>query len=260
MAFDPARVKLGRPLAPVRDVRTLRFAEYLPASLPKPPASVNYGNKIKDWGMLANDKLGDCTCAGILHQIMLWGSLNGAPRSFTDEDAIALYVERCGYKRGLPETDQGGVEIDILKRWRQEPIQGCQLLAFASVDPRNWAHVKLAHWLAGSLYMGVSLPLSAQDERLWRSTTDTPGGWGGHCMVTSAYEDKGCWLSYGTYLEAVTWGTTQRMTPKWLARYCDELWVPITDDWFGPDGRAPNGFDLAQLRADVEAVSLTPVN
>jgi hypothetical protein len=257
MPYDPAALRLGR--RPARaDGRTLRFAKYLPAKLPAPPASCDYGDEVKHWGMLANDRLGDCTAAGILHQIMLWGSRNGVPRTFSDEDAVALYSALCGYVPGRPETDRGGVEIDILKAWRRAPIHGCELIAFASVNPRNWAHVKLAHWLSGSLYMGVNLPLSAQSERVWRSTLDAPGGWGGHCLVTSAYADKGCWLANGTYLEAVTWGATQKMTPKWLARYCDELWVPITDDWFGANGRAPNGYDLAQLKADVEAISLTP--
>lgn len=259
MPFNPDRLKLGRKAVSPPDRRTLRFASYLPADLPKPPASCNYGGKVKDWGMLANDKLGDCTAAGILHQIMLWGSQNDAPKTFADIDAVQLYSKTCGYD-GTPATDRGGIEIDILKQWRKEPIHGCELLAFASVDPKNWNHVKLAHWLAGSLYMGVNLPLSAQTERLWRSTLDTPGGWGGHCMITSGYADKGCWLANGTYLEAITWGTTQKMTPKWLARYCDELWVPITDDWFGPNGKAPNGFDIDQLKADVAAISPTIVN
>lgn len=258
--FNPSNLKLGRPRTPVQDPRTLRFAKYV-TNLPKAPASVDYGAKVKAWGMLANDQLGDCTCAGILHAIQLWFANNDFNASFSDQDAINLYSKLCHYVPGEPETDQGGVEIDILKQWRKEPLYGCELLGFASVDPTNWDHVMLAHWLAGSLYMGVNLPLSAQKQGLWADTSDLPGGWGGHCMVTSAYSDKPglCGLISTGRLKAITWGAEQEMTPKWVAKYCDELWVPITSAWF-KNGRAPNGFNLDQLLADVEAVSQTPIN
>jgi hypothetical protein len=254
MIHDPALLKLGRPLRPVQDPRTLRFAAYLKRSLPAAPLKIDYGSKVKDFGMLANDQVGDCTCAGILHMIMLWASQFGHERHFTDEDAIALYSRLCGYVPGHPETDQGGVEIEILKAWRKSPIAGTEILAFASVDPRNWEHVKLAHWLGGSLYMGIALPLSAQDETIWQSTQDVPGGWGGHCTITSAYAEKGG-FGCARYLECVTWGERKKMTPAWVAKYCDELWVPITPDWFGPDGKAPNGFNQAQLFDDLASVA-----
>lgn len=251
--------KLGRPLPPVHDPRTLRFANYITPSLPSPPPAIDYGDKVKSWKILANDALGDCTCAGILHMIMLWASQWGSVPNFTDQDAINLYEALCGYDPAKPNSDQGGVEIDILKAWRKSPIQGCELLAFASVDPTNWEHVKLAHWLAGTLYMGVNLPKSAQKPGLWKDTSDAPGGWGGHCMVTSAYRDKRgvCSFYNSKTLTAITWGTTQEMTAEWVAKYCDELWVPITPAWFSKTGAAPNGFDLAQLRTDIAAFTIT---
>jgi len=256
MPYDPAALRLGR--MPARaDGRSLRFARYLTPALPRPPSAIDYGGKVAQWGMLANDRLGDCTCAGILHMIMLWASQYRTPPVFGDADAVALYERLCGYRPGQPDTDRGGVELDILKAWRRAPIQGCELLAFAAVDPTDWEEVKLAHWLAGTLYMGVNLPLSAQREKVWSSTRDAPGGWGGHCMVTSAYRDaKSLFgLMSNRRLTAVTWGTTQEMTPEWVATYCDELWVPVTPAWFGAGGVAPNGFNLEQLKADVAAIS-----
>ena len=259
--FNPSNLKLGRLAPSPQDARTLRFANYI-TDLPEPPASVDYGDKVKSWGMLANDILGDCTCAGILHAIQLWLSNNGFLARFSDADAVNLYQKLCGYVPGRPDTDQGGIEIDILKAWRREPIAGCQLLAFAAVDPKNWEHVKLAHWLSGSLYMGVALPLSAQKSGLWADTNGAPGEWGGHCMITSAYREKRglCSFFNSKTLTAITWGKEQNMTAAWVAKYCDELWVPITSAWFDKAGRAPNGFDLGALLADVRQVSLTPIN
>lgn len=249
--IDPAMVKLGRRPARL-DRRNLRLAHYLAADIPTPPDTVDYGASIKDWGMLANDQLGDCTCAGILHMIMLWNAENGVHLQFRDGDAIKLYEQLCGYDPRDPNTDQGGIELDILKSWRKMPIYGTSLLGFASVDPTNWKEVRLAHWLAGSLYMGLSLPVSAQNETIWSHTSDTPGGWGGHCTISNGYGKLGG-FNCSDYLSAVTWGTKQRMTPRWLAKYCDELYAPITPSWFNKSGIAPNMLNLEQLKADIAA-------
>ena len=52
--------KLGKK-PPAVDKRTRCFAKYL--SLPTPPASVTYYDKVATRPMYYNDKYGDCTCA-----------------------------------------------------------------------------------------------------------------------------------------------------------------------------------------------------
>lgn len=250
MLHDPARLRLGRR-APRIDARTLRLGTYLTAGqLPAAPAAYDSGTKVTDWKMFANDVLGDCTCAGILHMLMLWNSQDGPMLQFSDTDAVQLYSQLCGYVPGKPETDQGGIELDILNAWRKSPILGHSLQAYVTVNPKNWAHVKLAHWLFGTLYLGISLPLSAQNEEVWKDTSGTPGTWGGHCVVSSAYEDRANCLADDT-LTVITWGEPKKMTRQWLAKYCDELYAPLSPTWLGTDGMAPNGFDGAQLAADL---------
>ena len=117
------------------------------------------------------------------------------------------------------------------------------------------AFAVLATWLFGTLYMGLALPLSAQADigKVWNDLSDEPGTWGGHCTVSCGYSNLagfGC----APVLDAVTWGTTQRMTPAWLAKYCDELYAPLTAKWIEANGDAPSGFDLAQLTADLALV------
>lgn len=252
--FDPNAVKLGRPLAPVADPRTLRFARYLRSDLPKVPARNDWGAKVKSWGMLDNDKIGNCTIAGLLHGNMLWKSWFGDVPDYSAALARQLYSQHCGFVEGDPSTDNGAVEIDILKAWRKAPIAGVQLDGFAAVDPTNWEEVRLAHYLCGFLYMGVNLPLSAQSEKIWSSTHDKPGTWGGHCMITALTAEPGGICS-ARHLEAITWGTRQKITPAWLAKYCDELWAPIpaVPTWFGANDNAPNGLHRAQFLADVAA-------
>lgn len=257
--------KLGRPLAPVHDPRTLRFAEYVTDDGLVAPPVCNYGDKVKNWLMLLNDVLGICTIAGVLHASMLWLSQNGFSFQPTDADAKNLYIKYCRYVDGDAKTDNGGIEIDILKAWRQSPIMGVGIVAFASVDPKNWEHVKLAHYLAGTLYMGIALPLSAQKPGLWSDLSDAPGGWGGHCTISCGYTDKPgllkrllggiCKRLSSARLTIVTWGTTQDLTPEWLAKYCDELWMPISPAWFNKLGVAPNGINMTKLLADAARCS-----
>jgi len=253
MLHDPTQLRLGRR-APRVDSRTLRLGAYLtPGQLPEVPSKLDNGAGIKDWGLLKNDVLGDCTAAGILHLLMLWGQADGLYKSFTDADAISLYSQLCGYVPGKPETDQGGVEIDILNTWRKTPIMGCELTLYASVNPKNWALVKAAILLCGGLYMGLALPTSAQNEEVWKDTSGTPGSWGGHCVTASGYADRVTCLDDDT-LTCITWGQPKKMTRKWLATYCDELYAPLSPTWLGPDNKAPNGFNMAQLQADLRLI------
>lgn len=250
MIHDPALFKLGRK-AVRHDDRTLCLAKYLdPTALPTPPSAIDYGGKVTNWEMLGNNSLGDCTIAALLHAIMLWNSQEGIEISFTDAIAISLYSQLCGYVPGDPSTDNGGVELDILNTWRKSNLGGCTLLGYVSVDPTNWEHVKIAHWLSGTLYMGLSLPVSAQDEDEWSDTSGEPGTWGGHAVISCAYSDL-----VSQKLTCVTWGQEKVMTQEWLARYCDELYAPITAAWFDKSGKAPNGFNVDQLQADLAALT-----
>lgn len=254
MTFDPAVVRLGRPFAR-HDPRTLKLGRYLDLTkLPPAPAAIDYGAKISDWKMLANDKLGDCTCAGLLHIFMLWTSQTGRIFNCGDADAVKLYELLCGYDPKDPTSDQGGILLDILKAWRKSPIMGLALGGYVSIDPKNWEQIKLAHFLFGSLYIGVNLPLSAQKEKIWKDTKDVPGGWGGHCVMSVAYRDgKSCFKP--PILTVGTWGTTQDMTAAWAAKYVDEIWAPVSPSWTGASGNAPNGFNIGQLLADQAALA-----
>jgi hypothetical protein len=120
MKHDPALLRLGR-CAPRRDPRTLKLARYIP-KLPGHPPAKNWGISVPAWGMMANDVLGDCTCASAGHIIMLHTAARGAPVKVADEDVIAAYSAIGGYKPGDPSTDNGAVELDALNYWRKTGI------------------------------------------------------------------------------------------------------------------------------------------
>lgn len=252
MNVNHAPMKLGK-LAPRVDKRTLRLARYM-TDLPAAPASMDVSSALPaDLGMMLNDHLGDCTCAGMAHAVQTWTACNGGIVTLSDADVLRAYEEACGYSPSDPSTDQGGVELDVLNYFRSVGIGGHKIGAFASIDPKNREHLKAAIWLFGGVYIGVALPISAQTQDVWRIAIagtegdPTPGSWGGHCVfVPPIYDADG--------LACITWGQTKRMTWEWWDAYCDEAYALLSPDWVQPGKDAPSGFDLAALQADLAAV------
>ena len=156
-------MKLGKN--PVRhDPRTMKMAKYLPDTLPTPEMLIDYSNSVTDWGLMLNDTLGDCTCAAACHLVQL-ATMNDAinnPGRVTlpDSAVLDLYERWCGYDPNDPNTDQGGVELDVLNLWRQQGISGHKLLSYAAIDRTNYRHVQYAI-NEFNVYIGVELPVSA---------------------------------------------------------------------------------------------------
>ena len=212
MSIDHSHLKLGK--RPRRhDVRTLMMARYLTSALPAAPARVDYTHGIADWGMMLNDRLGCCTIAAVGHAVQTW-TANAIGRELTVPDSaiLACYEKWDGYNPTDPSTDLGGVELDVLKAWRQQGFTGQTLDAFVAIDlgtrdsglgdsgnsapnpqPLIPNPIAQAIWLFGGAYIGVELPISAQDQDVWDvpakpSHKDDPGSWGGHAVYLVGYD------------------------------------------------------------------------
>ncbi len=247
-------MKLGKKAA-VHDPRTLMLANYLDTTaLPKPPVSHIYAQNIPaaGWGMMGNDKIGDCTCAAAGHLLMEWTDDNGALFTPADAQIIAAYSAITGYNPATGQNDNGAVETDVLNYWRNTGIAGHQILAYAALEPKNLNHIKLSAFLFGGCYIGLSLPLSAQTQTVWSvppggaTGKGAPGSWGGHAVPVIGYDEHG--------LTIVTWGATKQMTWTFWEAYCDEAYALISTD-FARTSNAPSGFNLAALEADLKAVT-----
>lgn len=243
-------MKLGKK-SPRLDARTLHLAKYLTRELPPAPPTADWGKGLADWGMLANDKLGDCTIAAVGHAVQLFTMNQWGLATITDATTVDYYSRWCGYNPADPSTDQGGVEVDVLNRWRAEgfgsdPNHLHRLIAYADTDPENIEHVKLSISIFGCAYIGLALPVSAQNQEEWhvvrRPWWDSyPGSWGGHAVIVYAYDEEG--------LTCVTWGKPKRMTWGFWKKYCDESHALLHRGWYPP------GFNAQQLEADLEALS-----
>jgi len=251
--IDHRQMKLGKK-SYVHDHRTLHLARYLtPAKLPPVPAVIDYTKSVPEWGMDANDRVGDCTCASIDHCEKLWFANAGVPFASTEQDVLALYSKITGYNPADPSTDNGAELIDCLKYWQQNGYLGHKILAYAKVDPTNAEMMKAALFLFECLYAGVNLPWTAQDQEEWTVTDPTlkgdaaPASWGGHAIPLVKYDEKG-WT-------CVTWGALMPMTDEFLTTYCDEVWAVVTEDvLMRATQKSPGGFDMNVLAADMQIV------
>jgi hypothetical protein len=237
-------MKVGK-LPPRHDVRTLRFGRYNRA-LPSAPASCDYSLKVPAWPMLGNDQYGDCTFAGAAHLSQCWADNAGRP--FTPDDR-AVVAEYLSFTAG---ADSGCVELDVLKHWRVNGIVDHKIGAFAALDHGEREHLMQTTYLFGGAYLGVALPLSAEDQAIWDVPPQgpigrgSPGSWGGHCVVVVAYNPTGPIV--------VTWGQLMQMTWDFFDTYVDEAYAILAQDFLSDANIAPNGFDVAALAADLALV------
>ena len=237
---------------PVRtDVRTLSLARYVdPNVLPAPPVTFAETAKVSSWPMYANDRVGDCTTAAAGHMIEAWtAAVRGQAVEISEQSVLDAFQH---VKRVDPLTgEEGAIELEVLQFWRKQGIGGHKIGAFARVPVHTRRLAETGAWLFGGLYIGLQLPLTAQEQDVWDWTGSLsgnarPGTWGGHAVDVVAYDALG--------LTIVTWGRLKQMTWEFWDRYCDEAYCILSEDFLDA-GRAPNGFDLGALKADLALVT-----
>ena len=243
--------KLGRK-AVIYDSRTLRLKKYFTSALPPPPPTLDLTRGITAWGMLGNDIYGDCTCAGVGHQVQLWSANIGPEANITNPEVLAAYEEWCGWNPADPSTDQGGIELNILKDWQGNSFCGHYLAAFADPNVGNLTELKQAAYLFGGLYIGLQVPNSIANSDLdpavvWDVVADDGGIDGGHCVVVCGYD--------ADTIHFISWGQVYRMTNAFWAKYVDEAHCLLSPDWLDESGVDPVGFNLTQLMADLAQIN-----
>ena len=250
---DPKKLKLGKAAAR-HDPRTLLLASYVSTGLPVPPQDFDLTTKIKAWGMMDNDQIGDCTCAAAGHLIMEWTANAGKKMvTPTDKQVVAAYSAITGYNPATGANDNGANEIDVLNYWRQSGVASHKIGAYVALEPSNHQHVMDSVYVFGGCYIGLQLPTSAQSQtqnhQPWSvppggpNGDGKPGSWGGHAVPVMAYDARG--------LTVVTWGALQTMTWSFWEAYCDEAYAILTNDYLTGKKQTPQGFSITQLQADL---------
>jgi hypothetical protein len=240
-----ADVKLGKNAAR-HDPRTLAYAAYRTAT-EAAPAQTHWGHGLP-FAMLGNNSYGDCVEAGYAHQVQIWGDRAGNPFVPTDAEALGAYTAITGFNPSDPSTDQGTDILTAVGYWRSTGLASQKITAYATLNVRNPAEIREAISWYGGAYIGLQLPVSAQDQvgKQWTVTTGpaaVAGGWGGHCVPLCGYDQDQLWC--------VTWGALQSMTWEFFTTYCDEAYVLLATDWIAASGQAPSRLAWGRLLADL---------
>jgi hypothetical protein len=252
MTVDHSTMKLGRK-ALKTDSRTPRLARYLAAEIAPAPVACDWTKGIQAWGMMMNDTLGCCTISACGHAVQVWSAnANSTEITVADSDILEAYEVWDGYVQGDSSTDNGGIELDVLRNWKANTFAGNALSLWADPNVKNVGEIRQAIALFGGLYIGVSLPLTAQTQQgTWDFVPDdgsgdsASGSWGGHAVFVCAYDADS--------LTCITWGELKKMTWAFWLEYVDEAHCLLSPVWIGAKG-APSGLDLDQLTADVAAI------
>lgn len=240
------------------DRRTLRLARYLPSrrdgrDYPAPAPDRNWASPSDRWLWRLNDRLGCCTITALAHLADLHAYRHREPLTITDRDVEEGYRAISGYD-GTPATDRGAQMLSALIYARTIGIGPWKLGAFVRVDLDDAIEVRAAVSLFGGLYVGADLPrrITEQGAR-WeltpfheRTEVDEPRSLGGHAFAITGYDR--------THLDALPWVTPTTISNPWVSLYADEAYALVAESWVSGERPAPNGFDIVQLRRDLEAI------
>jgi len=191
--------------------------------------------------MDGNDTLGDCTIAGVAHAITTYRALVGNKKDIMSKQAVVkLYMHLTG------GVDSGLNELDVLNYWQSNIVDGDEILAYASIDPKDHVHVEQAIQLFGAVYLGFQVQQNCiQEFDAHQPWTPGPLTNDGHAVLAVGYDQNG--------VTVLTWGNTQQGTWAWWDECVDEAYAIVPPEAKSPDF-AP-AFDINQLQADLAAVA-----
>lgn len=231
--------KLGcLPGAIPTGLRTLTY--YVAGDLPKPPAKVETPD-VGEWGMLGNDRYGDCGVAGIQHGLMADAKITSTAKHFPSEKQVIDYYLK--FTRG---DDSGVVLHDLLAHIRDHKFYDETIEAYAPFSINDVPTLQTAIWLYGFAYVGITVTSAMQKafgaDDPWDAKAVDGEVVGGHCVPIVGYDDQ--------FLYCVTWGAIQRITyPAWHTM-ASEAWAIISGEFVGRHGNG-RGVDIDALRADL---------
>jgi hypothetical protein len=229
------------------------FGPELLAALPAPSTKVYREYKVPPAAkqMFGNDVIGDCTIVGAANHLILTTCHTGTVVIPTLAEVIAMYSAVTGYVPGNASTDNGAAMTDVRAYLHTTGLHGHKILAWAQIDHTNLTHRRLGVDLFGATYVGVQLPASAQDQfangQPWEVI---PGSAidGGHAILHPGYGARG-----DDYVSWAKWD--QKASAAWSAKYVDEEYVIITNDWLSRvTQKTPGGLDIGTLLRDLQAV------
>lgn len=213
---------------------------YVAGDLPKPPPSVAVPT-VADWGMLANDTLGDCGVAGLEHGFMTDAAITDEQESEPSDAQAAAY-----YMTYTHDQDTGVVLSEYLAYVRKHGYYGHTVSAYAPVAVHDVPTLQTAVHMYGFTYTGIVVTAPMQqafaNHQPWTAEMLDAGVLGGHCVPIVGYDDQ--------FLRVITWGGVQEITYSAWHLMSSEAWACITGEFVKAHGD-DRGISLSALQADL---------
>ena len=235
----------------------LKFANYVDTNvLPAPPAEFGHDNLVGQWGILGNDRVGDCALADALHQHKLWCAESGKAIPLSDAVAIQNYSAVTGYDPHDPSTDCGtDVPTLIHYRYTKGLVDGAgrrhKIGAALELEPGNWEQLAYAMYYFDGVTLGIKMSQQWMDafqngEYVWDKVS-RPKIIGGHAITGVAM--------HGGNARIITWGTdVVGVTQAGYEQTCDEVYAFFTPEKL-KNGIDINGIDGDKLLADLQLLN-----
>jgi hypothetical protein len=257
------QLKLGKlPASQGRPVK-LKFRDFLDrTALPAlPKGNFGHDSLVTNWGMLGNDKYGDCVWAGASHEEMLWLREAGVSetqveRLFTEQTALRAYSEVTGFDPNNPDTDQG-TDMEQAAAYRRKTglpdSRGMRhkIGAYVALDPGNITELWYAAWLFDGVGIGVEFPSQWMDafnkgpKGLWDHVSH-PKIDGGHYITGVGRHGN---------LNIVTWDDDHpRLTPRGYIQFNDQTLAYASQEKL-VNGKDTNGFDWPGLQKALQQIT-----
>lgn len=226
------------------------------STLPEPPADFGFETLVPQWGMLANDQVGDCYIAGAMHEEKLWCAESQTPVQFSDTTAISYYSELTGYNPADPSTDQGTDVAAALKLRRTIGVpddtgKRHKIGAYVALKPGSVKELFYAAYYFDGVGIGLKFPqqwMTAFENGtyVWDSVT-APDYQGGHYVSAVAWRNGNPVI--------VSWGRLVELTTAGYEQNCDEVYAYLSPDKL-ENGVDRHGFNLTKLRNNVTGLTL----
>lgn len=231
------RYRLGK-LAATRPFGLSDLSVYARGKIPTPPTSVDFYSGLS-LPIDGNDSHGDCVMAATAHLIEAWDAESHERDAVpTGTGVVAEYFRLTGGR------DAGLNEAAVLQTWQRYGLFGHKIAAYAPVNVRDIIGIHQMIAFYGGGMFGIQCPDSAQQQfAAGQPWTVVPGAEvaGGHAIAPLGYDSK--------FVYCATWGGIAPVTYPFLARYLDECWAVIPNQ-FVEAGRGPS-LDLKTLQSDL---------
>lgn len=250
-------LKLGKkPATP--SVKDIMLRTVLADSITIKDAPPGYGHWPKvaklglSWGMLGNNRYGDCAFAGAAHETMLLNAENGVKVTFTDTGVLSDYAS-TGFDPATGANDNG-TDIGNLMEYRRKTgvIDAAgnrhKIGAYVALEPKNWDQLLQALYVFNFVAVGFEVPSYAMDQfsagREWtyRGQGTIEGGHYVPCVGRPGL----------SRVKFVTWGALQDMSRAFYEAFSDEAYGVVSVEELSVGGRSPEGLDYDALNAALQ--------